>query len=88
MKSSVILCFHLNVQQSVVILSPISPHPICAVTTRPVDVLAVRLPLSVQVRLHPLLDPDDLSRTFGPPVSEQTCQVGVNSILDVVTRVC
>lgn len=56
------LCRHftvpyLDVQEPVVVLPPVAPHPVSAVTARPVDVLAVRLVHLVQVRLHALLDP-------------------------------
>ena len=48
---------YLDVQESVVVLAPVAPHPVSAVTAWPVDVLAVRLVHLVQVRLHALLDP-------------------------------
>ena len=32
---------HLDVEESVVVAAPVSPHPVLAVTTGPVDVLAV-----------------------------------------------
>ena len=77
----------LGSEQSVIVLPPVPPHPVTAVTARPVDVLAVGKLGSVEVALHPLLDPDDLPGTLAPPVSEQADQVGVHPVLEVVPGV-
>ena len=55
--SSPILVLYLYVQQPVIVLAPVAPHPVSAVAARPVDVLAVRLVNLVQVRFHTFLDP-------------------------------
>ena len=48
---------HLDVKESVVVVPPVSPHPVLAVTGRPVDVLAVGQLSRLQVVLHLLLYP-------------------------------
>ena len=48
---------HLDVEESVVVAPPVSPHPVLAVTAGPVDVLAVRQLSRLQVVLHLLLYP-------------------------------
>ena len=85
--SKIFLKLNLYVQKSVVVFAPISPHPVRAVTAGPVDVLGVGPVGPVQEGLHALLDPDDLARTLGPSVLEQTDEVGVHPVLEVVVRV-
>ena len=48
---------HLDVEESVVVVAPVSPHPVLAVTAGPVDVLAVGQLPGLQVVLHTLLYP-------------------------------
>ena len=48
---------HLDVKECVVVVPPVSPHPVLAVTAGPVDVLAVGQVSGLQVVLHLLLYP-------------------------------
>ena len=43
----------LDLKQSVVVLAPVSPHPVAGVTARPVDVLGEGELGPVEVVLHP-----------------------------------
>ena len=47
----------LDVEESVVVAAPVSPHPVLAVAAGPVDVLAVGQLSGLQVVLHLLLYP-------------------------------
>ena len=55
----------LDVEESVVVVAPVSPHPVLTVTAGPVDVLAVGQLPGLQVVLHALLDPADDCVTTG-----------------------
>ena len=48
---------HLDVKECVVVVAPVSPHPVLAVAAGPVDVLAVGQLPGLQVVLHLLLYP-------------------------------
>ena len=48
---------HLDVKECVVVVAPVSPHPVLAVAAGPVDVLAVGQFSAIQVVLHTLLYP-------------------------------
>ena len=47
----------LDADQSVVVLTKVSPHPVNTVTAGPVDILGVGEIIVIKIRLHPLLYP-------------------------------
>ena len=62
---------HLYVKKCVVVVAPVSPHPVLAVTAGPVDVLAVGQLPGLQVVLHTLLDPGDDWMTVGIQLTDK-----------------